>query len=839
MAAHGSFRGMRLRPIAVVFAAVALGGVLYVGARGVGPLPPLGAFLDPVRGVWASAAYASLPAKLDAEIPNLSAPVEIRYDARSVPHIFAATEDDAIRALGFVVARDRLFQMELQWRAGAGRLTELVGRRALAADSEPRRLGMARGAERTLASLAKDSQGRRLLDAYADGVNAWIDNASPAEWPIEYKLLGTHPAHWEAINSLYLTARMGWTLAHLDGERDRVAAAAAVGKAAADALFPLHAVLQEPIQPNGGNATRADFSPIPPPSGGDSTASAIVALLPDARYRSDDGDSRIFASNNWAVGPARSKSGHALLAGDPHLELTLPSIWYEVHVVVPGKLDVYGVTIPGSPGVVIGFTPNLAWSLTNTGADVLDYYRESVDDAKHPQRYSLDGEWKDLEMREERYRDPKGATIRIDTVRFTHRGPLMRMGSDWVSMRWTVNEPSNLVAAFANASHATTAPEFLDAFARDYFAPAQNVIVADKGGNIAIRSTGHYPIRAGDGSGLEIRDGSTSESDWKGYWPVERYPQALNPQQGYLASANQEPIDPRQGPLYIGFESAFEPWRAMRINALLRANSSVTLDDMRRFQTDPGSERANLFTPYFLEAVAAAQGTPKLTPSLTAADSVLRAWDKRYTRESVGTILFERSLAQLTRRTFDELIRPGDSTRVATPSTEILLELLSDSSSAWWDDRRTRDVVESRGDILRASLTSAFDSLVKEYGPPSSKTWAWSTVAPRRIDHLLRLPGFAVSGIPVQGGRGTLNPSTGGGAFGSSWRMVVELGSHVRAMGTYPGGQSGNPVSERYADRVRLWSEGNLELLIAPPSLDSLPEAQVRSRATLKPKRSR
>lgn len=829
---------MKSRLVAVVVAVLLLGAALLAGARGAPPLPPLGPFLDPVRGAWATARHAALPATARAEVPDLAAPVDIRYDVRGVPHIFATTEQDAIRALGWVVARDRLFQMELQARAGAGTLTELVGERAVAADHEPRRLGMARGAERQYAALAADDPARLLLSAYADGVNAWIDQASPGEWPLEYKLLATRPARWAAVNALYLTARMGWTLAYLDGERERAAAAALVGAAAANALFPQHSPLQEPIQPNGSGAARADFEVIPAPGAGDSTAAALLALLPSTGHRRGEGDeSPIFASNNWAVAPSRSRSGHALLAGDPHLELTLPSIWYEVHLVVPGRLDVYGVTIPGSPGVVIGFTRDVAWSLTNTGADVMDFYRESVDDAQRPLRYMLDGAWKELELREERYRDPRGRTVRVDTVRYTHRGPLMRSGNEWLSMRWTVNEPSNLVSAFGNAARATTARGFLDVFARDYFAPALNVIVADRSGSIAIRSTGHFPIRPGDGSGLAIRDGTTSASDWQGYWPVERYPQAIDPAQGFLASANQEPIDPREGAGYIGFESAFEPWRAMRINELLRATPSATLDDMRRFQTDPGSARADLFTPYFLAAAAGGAGhrPAEAAASLRGADSVLRGWDRRYTREGVGTVLFERALGELIRRAFDELIPAGESTRVVTPSTAILAELLADSSNAWWDDRRTAEAVESRDAILNEALVAAYDSLVRQHGPPTAETWAWATVAPRRIDHLLRLPGFAVTGIPVQGGRGTLNPSTGGGAFGASWRMVVELGERVRAMGTYPGGQSGNPVSDRYADRVRLWSDGDLELLIAPPSPDSLTAAQVRAQVTLTP----
>lgn len=827
---------MTLRPIAVLGAVALLGGALYVGRVGAGPLPPLGMLLDPVHGAWSAATYAELPDSVVSSVPSLRDRVEVRYDVRGVPHIFATSEVDAMRALGFVVARDRLFQMELQARAGAGTLTELVGPAALPADSQARHLGLGWGAERTLASFPADSRGRRLLGAYAEGVNAWIERTSPAEWPVEYKLLGKRPSRWTPLHSLHLYSRMGYTLAYLNGERDRLAAEALVGAAAARALFPLHTPVQEPIQPNGGDAPRTDPLLIPPPGATDSAALALVRLLPRGARNDDDAEvSRSFASNNWAVAPSRSRSGHALLAGDPHLGLTLPSIWYEAHLVVPGTLDVYGVTIPGAPGIVIGFTRNVAWSVTNTGADVLDYYRETVDDQERPTRYLLDDAWKPLERREEVYRGKGGQVLHVDTVRYTHRGPLQRLGNEWVSMRWTVNEPSDLATAFSNAARATTAMEFLDAFARDFFAPAQNAIVADRGGNIAIRSTGHYPLRPAGHDGLEVLDGSASANDWTGYWPVAQYPQAFNPAQGYLASANQEPIDAQHAPAYFGYDAAFEPWRALQINRLLRENASVTLDDMRRYQTDPGSVRADWFVPRLRHAASVAQARGAGGASLAAADSLLGAWDRRYTVGNDGALLFETALAMAIRRTWDELVPEGDSLRAATPSSAIFLALMSDSTSPWWDRRSTTDVVEDRDALLSGALAASYDSLVVLHGPPARGGWAWGKAATARVNHLLGLKGFSALDLAVQGGRGTLNPSVQNGGFGASWRMVVELGPRVRALGTYPGGQSGNPASPRYADRLRLWRDGDLELLSFPPALDSLAASQVTSRLTLLP----
>jgi penicillin G amidase len=827
---------MSLRPIAIGSAVVALAGLLQLGRSGAGPLPPLGPFLDPVRGVWGAVAYADLPDSAAAALPGLGGAVEVRYDTRGVPHIFAASEEDAIRALGYVVARDRLFQMELQARAGGGTLTELVGAVAVKADSEPRHLGMPRGAERQLAALAPGSLGRRLLEAYADGVNAYIDAATSAEWPLEYKLLGRRPMRWQPIHTLNLYARMGHTLAYLNGERERLAARALVGDAAARALFPVDAPIQEPIQPNGEPGPRLEPLAIPAPGSVDSSALALLPFLPGGARAVDDPDvSRLYASNNWVVAPSRSASGHALLAGDPHLGLTLPSIWYEAHLVVPGQLDVYGVTIPGAPGIVIGFTRDVAWSLTNTGADVLDYYRETVDDQVQPVRYMLDDTWRPVERREEIYRGKRGEVLRVDTVRYTHRGPMQRLGNEWVSMRWTVNEPTNAAEAFYHASKSSTAPAFLDAFARDYFSPAQNVIVADRAGTIAIRSTGHYPLRPAGTDGLTILDGSRSANDWQGFWPVPQYPQAVNPAQGFLASANQQPIDPRQAPGYLGYEQAYEPWRALQINRLLRANARVTLDDMRRYQTDPGSVRADWFVPYLRNAAAAAVARGDAHASLATADSLLAAWDRRYTVDNDAAILFETALSQVTRRTFDELIPPGDSVRAATPSLGVVLALMADSANAWWDDRATADVVEDRDAIVARALVAAFDTLMARHGPPAKGGWAWGKVATAKVDHLIGLAGFSARDLPVQGGRGTLNPSVQNGGFGASWRMVVELGPRVRALATYPGGQSGNPASSRYADRLRFWRDGDLELLMVPAALDSLAPAQVSARLTLTP----
>ncbi len=816
--------------VGTLAAGLLFGATTFVALRPVGPLPALGPLLDPVHGIWSAPSTADLPTDATVALPGLAGETRVLYDDRAVPHIFAATIVDAYRALGYVVARDRLFQLELSGRAGGGTLTELVGARALEADRDTRASGMPASAEERVARLDQASDTWRLASAYVDGVNAYIGSLTPARYPIEYTLLGRHPKRMEVVDIYHLLNRMGSTLATSSDELTHLEASARVGQQAADALFPVHAPIVEPIQPNGTRDARFDATTLPAPGAPDPSAVARLRDMPSrdlarlhafAPARSDDA----IGSNNWAVAPGRSASGFALLAGDPHLELTLPSIWYEAHMVVPDSLDVYGVTIPGAPGIIIGFTKAVSWTFTNTGADVMDYYVETTDTPDAPTMYQVDGEWRALTQRVEMYRDPNGAVIATDTLRFTHRGPLHRVRGRMISVRWTVLESMRILEGFEAASRAPTADVMLDGMSRLYDAPAQNMLAADTAGTIGIRSTGRYPLRPTDGRGDLLRDGTYSANDWTGNWPVSDYPQSIRPAQGFLASANQEPLDPRTQPRYFGANWE-RPWRAMRINALLRADSAVTPDAMGRFQSDPGSARADLFVPAFL--AAAARGDARAQD----AARLLAEWDRRYTRDNRRAVLFEEMMRQLSLRLWDEL--RTDSSGNPIPSDMMTAVLLRDSASAWWDDHRT-PALEQRDALLSEVMALALDSVRARHGPPDDDRWRWDRVRFANINHLLRIPAFSRREIPVQGGSATLWPSTGDGRHGPSWRMVVEMSKPRRAWATYPGGQSGNPLSDRYADRLDAWREGRLDTLRLPAVQDDLPVSQQRARLTLVP----
>jgi penicillin amidase len=318
---------------------------------------------------------------------------------------------------------------------------------------------------------------------------------------------------------------------------------------------------------------------------------------------------------------------------------------------------------------------------------------------------------------------------------------------------------------------------------------------------------------------------------------LEEYPRSRNPEQGYLASANQQPIDPKVEDRYLGVDWP-TPWRAMRINELLREDSSVTVESMTRYHTDPGNEKAELFVPAFLEAarreLAAAPDSV-----LSEAARLLADWDLQYTKDNERAILFETALDRLNDLTWDELFSASTGRRIATPSQTILAALLQYPESRWWDNGLTEDVLETRDDLLAESLVYALRQVEEQWGPPNEGGWRWSQIRHANIWHLLGFPALSAPRLPVQGGSGNLNPSSGSGTHGASWRMVVEMGSEVQAWVTYPGGQSGNPVSEFYEDRIQQWVDGVLEKVLFPDDPTALVGQDVSGVLTLEPEADR
>ncbi|MEO6067905.1 MAG: penicillin acylase family protein [Gemmatimonadota bacterium] len=790
------------RTLPLLWALPAL-AILTLSATRFGPLPAIGPLLDPWAGIWSVARDADPSGERTEVIPSLAHPVETLADQRGVPHIFAATDLDAWRALGWLHARDRLFQLDLQTRAAQGTLSEWIGRAALPLDREMRVLGLAHLADSLWAALDSTAPARRALQAYADGVSARLASLGPGDLPFEYHLLGVQPRPWRPEYTFYLAMRMAYTLSWQDTDLEREAMATLVGDVAAAQLLPAESPLQEPVVPGAAAQARALPFRLPPPAAGSGPRRTPPTLATAAFNDLRPG------SNNWAIAPRRTAQGHVLLAGDPHLELTLPSVWYEAHLVTADGMNVYGVTLPGEPAVLIGLTPGVAWSFTNSEGDFVDHYRETVDDDVQPTRHLVDGAWHPVTNHVEEFRGRGGHLLATDTMYRTRRGPLMRYAGEWRSVRWTALEVRDPLGSFLRLQRVRTVSDFLAAHGT-LEAPAQNGVAVDTAGHIAELTAGRFPRRPNNDGGT-IFDGSLGRNDWIGDLPA--MPSVVDPARGTLYSANQQGLDPRVDPAYRGNGWA-APWRAIRIARLLASDSAVTLDAMRRWQTDPISERAEWWRG---SLIAAASGID----SLRTARALLDGWHDGYRPGSRSAPLFETVMDAVASLAWDELVTP-DGHRAASPSTTVLAALRDAPDDIWWDRRATQRR-EGRDDILRLALARGWAQLTAaDRLGPDTTAWRWDRFRTARIPHLAFIPGLGEPALSVTGGNGTLSPLGSGGTHGPSWRMVVEMGPRPVAYTTYPGGQSGNPSSARYDDRVEQWRAGALDSARMPSTIEEL-----------------
>ncbi|MEO6757894.1 MAG: penicillin acylase family protein, partial [Saprospiraceae bacterium] len=388
-------------------------------------LPPLGVFFNPFSGFWKNAEPATGFSLKNARIPNLSGQVEVSYDDLFVPHIFAGNARDAAMVQGYVTAANRLWQMDITTRKAAGRLSEVLGERTLAIDRLTRRRGMMYAAERDLQGWAKSPETMQLLTSYTAGVNAYLDQLAPADYPIEFKLLNYQPEPWSELKTALVIESMAENLSSAESDLAATNTLAMLGKANFDLLFPELDTNQHAIIPDTGQwkDLQVVLPGIPAATGPTSgnKPNQPTGYFSQTENEDDIIDPYLKGSNNWAVSGARTQSHHPILANDPHLNLTLPSIWYQVQIHTPEQ-NCYGVSLPGVPGVVIGFNEDIAWGVTNVSHDVSDWYQIKW---TNPERstYDLDGEIREVQKRIETI-GIKGRPSLVDTVRYTVWGPV-------------------------------------------------------------------------------------------------------------------------------------------------------------------------------------------------------------------------------------------------------------------------------------------------------------------------------------------------------------------------------------------------------------------------------
>jgi penicillin amidase len=786
-----------------------------------------------VAGVAASVGFwvvqRALPQTTGTQtVAGLHDSVSVLRDQWGVPHINGSDLHDVAFAQGYVTAQDRLFQMELNRRVAQGRLAELFGagtdNSLVEADEFLRTLDLYSAARTELAAL--DTRTRSMLDAYADGVNAFLATQG---LPLEFTLLRTQPEKWSSLDSLAYGRVVALSL---DNSWYTKLARALVdeklGAVAAVSLFPSYPSDNPTLVTVTGQA--APFAPAPgeaapatapqPASTGPriSAAQASAVVRGTSVVRTLLGDpADALGSNDWVVDGTRTASGKPLLANDPHLGIRMPAIWYEV-ALRGGGLDAIGFSFPGVPGIVIGHNAFIAWGVTNVGADNTDLYLETLDPANHPGMYLHDGTWLPLKTTTTTIRVSGGKSIQL-TIRSTGHGPLLNdVVGDLkklppLALKWTALQPGYSFRGFFELAFARNWQEFLQALS--HISISQNFVYADIAGNIGYRMSGVLPIRAPVNGLLPVK-GDSSAYEWQGYVPQDQMPTLFNPPTHIIATANQQ-IVPTVYPVYVTSDWD-QGYRARRILDLLSASNKLTPQDFTRIQNDVYSTPAAKLTPVFVAAGAAAGGD-----AATAANQ-LRGWDFNMTRDSAAAAVFEVTTGTLMR----ELLEPKLGKDVYSfyqdnysPSGKfsVLIGLLGQPRAPFFNNAGARDAAIAR------AMSDAVHELRTRLGPDISK-WRWGALHRAYFAHpLASVPMFGrifdLAPVERPGDGATINVGGSGDITADpadyaqhtvpSMRQIIDLANFDDSLWVTTTGESGQPFTGHYSDLLPLWDSGRYQ----------------------------
>ncbi len=732
----------------------------------------------------------------DVDLTSLSAEVTVYRDSLGIPHIYARNDLDLYRTVGYVMAQDRLWQMDLLRRITLGRLSEVLDPGLVDADQLFRALQFSKKSELVIAET--DPYIIDCMEAFCDGVNQYIE-AHQKKLPFEFAMLGYKPDPWTLVHSFNLIGYMHWDLASGWGEDMALYKLQKVlDEARFQELLPDMEYQNTYVYPDN-NAPRDDLE--------------IQSIMDDAIDFVEDRGLQVFqASNNWAVSGSRSKTGMPLMANDMHLGLMAPGIWYQMHQVVEGSLDVTGVVLPGQPYVVAGHNEDIAWGFTNLYVDDTDFYLETINPGDSNQ-YKLDGAWKDMEVIEESI-NVKGTddpVIRVN--KFTHRGPVISkfkgVNDRVLSMRWQGNSYSNEFRSMHLLNRAGNWDEFRDALSTFYV--GQNCVYVDRLGNIGMQTVAGVPIR--EGEGILVYPGDTSLYDWTGLVPFGELPNSFNPGCGYVSSANNRTIGDDY-PYYIGSWFA-QPNRIERIREMLEAQEKHGIDDFRRMLRDQTSQLARKMTPLYLEALGPQDGE-----IYQEAREILADWDYNMGVSSPAPLIHDIMWMELIKALFyDEL---GDELYPLILGNNSLHRNLINKvrvtgKSAWCDDVNTEGRVETFHDNIQSAFTNAVDTIASLFGEDPG-SWEWGDLHKVSLMHPMgsvaivdKLFGVNRGPFPVGGSFHTVCPYTYplGKSFvanhGASERHIFNTANWDQSLTIIPTGESGVPASPHYLDQTEMY----------------------------------
>ncbi|MEJ6981957.1 penicillin acylase family protein [Pedobacter sp. P351] len=758
--------------------------------------PRFGAFFSPQQGFWQNAEPATADFNESLSSDHIQGNVEVFFDDRLIPHIYAEKEDDAYFVQGYLHAKFRLWQMEFQTHVAAGRLSEIMGEGEafLSKDRYFRRLGMVSGAEQSLKELEANSTTKNELDAYTNGVNFYIDKLKPRAYPLEYKLLDYKPERWTNLKTQLLLKYMAYDLAGYDSDFETTNTRTLFSHADFEKLYPTTQDSLSPIIPRGTSFRKPDHPPLKP-----ANADSVLQTISDTKSSSNNIQPDINnGSNNWAVAGSKTKSGAPILCNDPHLNLNLPSLWFEMQISTPG-FNSYGVSIPGSPSIIIGFNDNCAWGVTNAQRDVKDYYEIKFRDSTM-QEYLFKGKWRRSSFRYEVIKVKGQADIK-EKIAVTRLGPVIYdktfsnvlKDGKYYAVRWMGQDKGNELLAFNRLNHAKNYKDFEEAI-ESYGCPAQNFVFASKEGDIGIKQQGKFPAkwqRQGD----FLMPGSDSTYAWQGFIPSAENPSMHNPERGFVSSANQLAADSNY-PYYFGGRPFV--YRGLIINRLLSRMSDITVADMQKMQTDNYDVFAEEARPLLLNNV----NTEGISASGKEYLNTLKNWNLRNDYDEPGPTIFDVWWRKLRKEVFNDDFL-NTSLPVKMPDNSTLLEGLLKDKHFKFLNNRTTPATEDLNTIISASFKKAcgqLDTIKQE------NNLAWGKYKNTELKHILSIPAFSRLSLPIGGGLNSINATAKN--QGPGWRMIVQLSKKTEAHGVYAGGQSGNPGSKYYDNFVNTWAGG-------------------------------
>lgn len=774
-------------------------GLVYLLNHPMGSLPALGRLIDPVNGCWANAESVNKNFTLHTKFPGINSASAVWFDDRLVPHIHAGNDHDVYFLEGYIHAYFRLWQMDMETRAAAGRIAEILGPRAVNYDRRQRRIGMIYAAENSLRAMEADPRSKILVDAYTEGINYYISTLCYRGYPLEYKLMGFAPEKWTTLKVALMSKFMA---DDLTGRADDISLSylkTILSPEIFDLLYPETIEGSSPVIPSKTVFEKPSLKTLPVPP--DSLFAGITGA--DFGEKKEDGK----GSNNWAISGSRTQSGATILCNDPHLKLVLPSLWFEMQLQAPG-MNVYGASLPGTPGIVIGLNDSVTWGCTNNYRDVKDYYIIKPV-AQDNNKYWFAGRQLEYAKRIERIAI-KGQPDLLDTVDYTIHGPVMYDShfaapggfKKPLAMCWMGHRGSNELLAIYLLDRAQNYKDYVDAIS-NYQCPAQNFIYADRVGNIALWGQGQF-INKWHGQGRFIMDGSDSAMLWKELIPMNENPHALNPAQGYLASANQCVTDSTYPYWYNGYFVEFRSWR---INQVLSGLQKATIQDMFNLQQDTYSILAEKTLPVLLKYVREDAVAAKQQKYIDA----LAKWDYNLSSESYAAMLYQRWWRQFHSELWSGLKNVPDN---LLPLPERTMQLmLSDTAVNYTIGNKTFH--ERLKEAAVHSFAVMIDTVEQLY---AGKQPVWYSDKNTTVQHLAKLPAFSYDHLKVGGWGNTVNAVKSD--HGPSWRMVVQMGKEIEGYCVYPGGQSGNPGSKYYATFLQNWTDGHYYRMQFLPNTD-------------------